>query len=211
MVPVQKCVPNTVQASTGPGETRSGEPIIYPTKKEALPGSESVFASIGPRWANVANTPYLYAKAQSYEGGIHTPMIAFWPKGIAAKGGFSDHIGHVMDFMPTFLQLSGGKYPRSYKGHAITPYTGISLLPALQSNEKASHEVLYNEHYGARYIRDEMWKLVSLSGDTTWHLYRINEDETELHDLASRYPDVVKRLSQQWAAWANTHQVFPKP
>jgi arylsulfatase A-like enzyme len=176
-----------------------------------MPGPETVFASIGARWANVANTPYQYAKAQSYEGGVRTPMIAFWPAGIKSKGTFTDCVGHVMDFMPTFLELSGAKYPKTYNGYSITPYSGISLVAALKGNKTAGHATLYNEHYRARYIRDSQWKLVSLANDTTWHLYKIDADETELNDLSAQHPDVVNRLSQQWRSWAYTHQVFPKP
>jgi arylsulfatase A-like enzyme len=196
-----------------PGQTRDGRKIAYPVNKDknALPGPETVFSSIGARWANVSNTPYQYAKAQSYEGGVRTPMIAFWPAGIKSKGKFSDCVGHVMDFMPTFLQLSGAQYPTTYKGHTITSYTGASLVPALQGSNKQVHTTLYNEHYKARFIRDGEWKLVSLANDTTWHLYKINQDETELNDLSAQHAAIVQKLSQQWYAWANTHQVFPKP
>jgi len=195
-----------------PGETRDGRTIAYPTAQDVMPGGEEVFASIGPDWANVANTPYRYAKAQSYEGGIHTPMIAFWPKGMRAKtGGFSTHVGHVMDFMATVMDLAGTGYPKEYKGHEITPTTGISLVPVLTAEKEASHADLYNEHFNARYIREDNWKLVSLSGDTTWHLYDIDKDETEVHDLAGQHPDVVERLSGRWEEWARTHNVFPRP
>ena len=194
-----------------PGETRAGEKIAYPVNKDVLPGGQKVFASIGAQWANVANTPYQYAKAQSYEGGIRTPMIAFWPKLIQTKGGFSDQPGHVMDFMPTFLEIADARYPKKYNNHDITPYTGRSLLPALKGDIQNSSATLYNEHFRARYIRDGDWKLVSLSSDTTWRLYKIDEDETELNDLSDRYPAVVKKLAAQWREWALTHQVFPKP
>jgi len=194
-----------------PGQTRDGKEISYPVKKDVLPGPQTTFASIGERWANVVNTPYQYAKAQSYEGGVRTPMIAYWPKGIKAKGTFADQLGHVMDFMPTFLNVAKASYPQTYKGHAITPSTGVSLLPAFEGKKAAGHDVLYNEHFNARYVRDGDWKLVSLSGDSTWHLYRINQDETELNDLAAQHPDVVTRMSAQWRQWANTHNVFPKP
>jgi arylsulfatase len=193
-----------------PGETRDGKKISYPVNKEAMPGVETTFASIGERWANVANTPYQYAKAESYEGGVRTPMIAFWPNGIKSKGGLTDHLGHVMDFMTTFIEVAKAKYPAEYKGHSITPATGISLLPAFEGKEKKMHNALYNEHFKARYIRNDEWKLVSLSDDTTWHLYRINEDETELNDLSAEHPDVVNKLAAQWRQWGNTHQVFPK-
>jgi len=194
-----------------PGETRSGEKIIYPTDKKTLPGPENVFASIGAKWANVANTPYRYAKAQSYEGGVRTPMIAYWPAGTKAKGGFNQHIGHVMDFMATFMELAGAHYPDNYHGHAITPMEGVSLVPALKGSSKNKQRILCNEHFKARYVRDSEWKLVSLANDTTWHLYQIDKDETELNDLAARYPEVVKRLEAEWSSWAKEHHVYPKP
>jgi arylsulfatase A-like enzyme len=194
-----------------PGETRDGRKIFYPVNKDSMPGPETSFASIGERWANVSNTPYQFAKAQSYEGGVRTPMIAFWPAGIKSKGGISHHRGHVMDFMPTFLDLAKAKYPETYKGKAITPYEGLSLIPAFENINYAGSRTLYNEHFNARYIRDNDWKLVSLSSDTTWRLYKINADETELNDLSAKNPDVVARLSASWRLWANTHNVLPKP
>ncbi len=83
-----------------PGETRDGRKISYPVKKEVIPGGQEVFASIGERWANVANTPYQYAKAQSYEGGVRTPMIAFWPAGIKSKGSISNTPGMLWILWP---------------------------------------------------------------------------------------------------------------
>ncbi|WP_261387967.1 hypothetical protein [Chitinophaga pinensis] len=64
-------------------------------------------------------------------------MIAYWPKGIKAKGAFADQLGHVMDFMPTFLSVAKASYPQTYKGHNITPTTGISLLPAFEGKQQA--------------------------------------------------------------------------
>lgn len=194
-----------------PGETRDGRKIIFPTKKEILPGDQTSFASIGHRWSNVVNTPYRFAKAQSYEGGVRTPMIASWPKGIKNKGGYSDWLGHVMDFMPTFLELSGAKYPSVVKGQAITPYSGYSLVNAFTNKKTIRKTPLFNEHFNARSVRNDNWKLVSLSGDSIWHLYRIHDDETELVDLAGQHPEVVRQLAAEWQQWANTHAVFPKP
>jgi arylsulfatase A-like enzyme len=193
-----------------PDATRSGERIIYPVNKEVLPGPQNTYASIGPVWANVANTPYRFAKAQSYEGGIRTPMIAFWPKGITTKGGYVDKAGHVMDFMPTFLELAGAKYPKTYKKNAITPYSGISLVSAIKGKDMLPHRQLFNEHFNARYMRHGYWKLVSPANDTTWRLYKIDADETEMNDLSRAQPIVVQKMAQAWHTWANAHQVFPK-
>lgn len=195
-----------------PNMTRAGRPIIYATKKQVLPGPQTTYASIGPRWARVANTPYKYAKAESYEGGIHTPMIAFWPKGITAKkGSFSGQVGHVMDFMKTFIEVSGAKYPATFKGKAITPSQGISLVSSFKGRENAGHINLFNEHFGARYVRTGNWKMVSLSNDTTWHLYNLANDKTEVNDLAPSNRARVKQMEELWKQWAHNSQVFPKP
>ncbi|WP_316828111.1 arylsulfatase [Pedobacter miscanthi] len=195
-----------------PSETRKGSPIVYATQKQAMPGPQTTYSSIGRVWANVANTPYQYAKAESFEGGIHTPMIAYWPQGIKAKkGSYSNQRGHVMDFMKTFVELAGAKYPTTYKGKSIIPTPGISLVPSLKGNENVGHTTLFNEHFGARYARSGNWKLVSLSNDTTWHLFDLSKDKAETNDLAGQNPDKVKELEVLWKNWANANQVFPKP
>lgn len=195
-----------------PNETRDGRKIVYDLKKQILPGAETSYASIGQRWANVANTPYQFWKAESYEGGVHTPLVAYWPKGITAKkGSYSAQVGHVMDFMSTFTDATGATYPKTYKGHTITPTTGISLAPSFSGKASAGHETLFNEHFGARYARQGSWKLVSASRDTTWSLFNLATDQSETQDVAARYPDKVRQLANLWQQWANSHEVFPKP
>jgi len=194
-----------------PGETRDGRKIVYPVYKKVLPGPQTTFSSIGMRWANVANTPYQYAKEESYEGGVRTPLIAFWPKGIKVKkGGFTDQTGHVMDFMATFIELAKAKYPDQYNGNVIKPMQGISFLPVLKGQKVKGHDYLFNEHYKARYARSKDWKLVSTTQDTTWRLYHISQDETELNDLAQKFPDKVKDLDLRWRQWATANHVLPK-
>lgn len=195
-----------------PGETRDGRRIVYAKNKEVMPGPETSYTSIGPRWANVSNTPYRYWKAWSYEGGVHTPMIAFWPKGIKLqKGSFNRQVGHIMDFMPTFLELANAKYPGEYKGHQITPVEGISLAPIFDGKQRAGHDALFNEHVGGRYARRGDWKIVAPNNNNKiWQLYHISEDETELHDVSKQYPDKVQQLDSLWRQWANRVHVFPK-
>jgi arylsulfatase A-like enzyme len=194
-----------------PNETRDGRKISYSLNKDNVPGSELVYSSIGERWANVANTPYRLWKAESYEGGLHTPMIAFWPKGITAKkGSFNPQVGHVMDFMKTFNELAGAVYPKTYKGHDIPSTPGISLVPSFEGMTVKGHEELFNEHFQARYARAGDWKLVSTS-DHNWHLFNLAEDRSETNDLKAQYPAKVKQLDSLWQQWAHTHMVLPKP
>src|SRR5688500_3709119 len=175
-------------------------------------GPGTTFTSIGARWANVSNTPYQHAKASSYEGGVRTPLIAFWPKGITAqKGGISDRAGHVMDFMATFIEVAKARYPESYKGNSIKPLQGVSLVTAFSDNNRnpLAHKALFNEHFGAKYVRFEGWKLVARNNQP-WQLFRINDDETEMNDLSKQNQDIVNRLDKMWQEWAMQNQVLPK-
>lgn len=205
---------NAMQYGPGfdrPGQTRKGEAIAYPVKKDVLPGAETSFSSIGARWANVANTPYQQAKAASYEGGIRTPMIAFWPKGIsAAKGSITGTTGHVMDFMATCIALAHASYPAVYNGHAVKPLQGSSFVPAFTGKKIKESRALFNEHFGARYVRYQGWKLVA-NNNEPWHLYRIDADETEINNLAEARSDMVEKLDKMWQEWARKNHVLPKP
>ncbi|HEX5153426.1 MAG TPA: arylsulfatase [Parafilimonas sp.] len=193
-----------------PGETRDGRTIHYVTRKDIMPGPETTYTSIGPRWANVANTPYQYWKAESFEGGIHTPFIAFWPDGIKLKkNSISKQVCHVMDIMPTLLQVAGTTYPFHYNGHQLLPVQGTSFLPVLKGNAMDGHAALYNEHYGARYIRYDGWKMVARNKES-WHLYHITEDATEQNDVAEKYPAKVQELDSMWNSWANNNHVYPR-
>lgn len=194
-----------------PGQTRKGEAIAYPVKKEVLPGPETCFSSIGARWANAANTPYRQAKASPYEGGVRTPMIAFWPRGITApKGAMSGALGHVMDFMATFMAITHARYPASYRGQPVKPVQGSSFAAAFSGKKNSGTRALFNEHFGARYVRYQGWKLVA-NNNEPWHLYRIDADETEINNLAEARPDMVSKLNSMWEEWALRNHVWPKP
>ena len=195
-----------------PSETRDGRKIVYAKHKEVMAGPETSYTSIGPRWANVSNTPYTHWKAWSYEGGVHTPMIAFWPKGLKLKkGSFNRQTGHDMDFMPTFLELARQQYPTQYKGRQITPMEGVSLAPVLKGKQIKGHDALFNEHVGGRYARQGDWKIVAPNNDNKhWQLFHISEDQTELHDLSKQHPEKVRALDSLWHQWAKRVHVFKK-
>ena len=193
-----------------PGETRDGQKIAYNTDKSVLPGPQTTYFSIGPDWANVANTPYRLWKSQSTEGGVRTPTIVYWPKGIKNKGGKVDMVGHVMDFMATFVELSGATYPKTYNGNDILPLAGSSFAAALKGGKSKGHNILFNEHEGSKYVRQDGWKLVMPKGTRKWSLYNMINDAAEINDLAAQYPDKVKTLSGMWNDWAQQHHVLPK-
>lgn len=194
-----------------PGETRKGEKITYPVDRKVLPGAETTFASTDKMWSNVANTPFRYWKTEPYEGGICTPLIAHWPAGITArKGSVTDQVGHVIDFMATFLELAHAQYPAVFNGHNISPTPGRSLVPVLKGNKRQAHDFLFFEHLGRKAIIHGDWKLLALN-NKPWELYNLRHDRTEVVNVAADHPEIVKELSDKWQAWAVQSNVFPKP
>lgn len=196
-----------------PSKTRDGETIVYPKNKKVLPGPETSYAAIGAKWANVANTPFRFWKAKSYEGGICTPMIAHWPKGIRKNvGGFTDEFGHVMDVMATCVELSGAEYPTTYKGNEIIPMEGKSLVPILKTGEREGHDYLGFEHFNERaFISRDGWKIVRPGLERPWELYNLRTDRSEKHNVAAEHPEIVEKLVEEYNKWAKRCLVEPYP
>ncbi len=213
------CSPEICQ-NFSPGEndrpdmTRDGRQIVYAKDKQVMPGPETTYASLGPKWANVANTPFRYWKAKSYEGGICTPMIAYWPKGIkkTLDGTITPAYGHVMDVMATCVDLAGATYPKTYKGHNIIPLEGISLKLIFTTGTRKGHDYLGFEHFLERaFISADGWKIVRPSGGKRWELYDLNTDRSEKYDVAEQYPDRVASMTKAYEAWAKKCMVEPYP
>src|SRR5438093_3128211 len=81
----------------------------------APPGSAGTHLCLGPGWSTVANTPFRMHKTWVHEGGICTPLIVHWPRGLAARGELRHNPGHIIDFVPTLLELTGGKRPEKWQ------------------------------------------------------------------------------------------------
>lgn len=194
-----------------PSHTRDGHEVVYPTEKEVRPGPETTFAGIGPMWANAVNTPMRRWKAETFEGGICTPLIAHWPAGLGVDGGsITEQPGHVIDVMATCIDLAEASYPTTFEGRPIAPMEGLSLVPILRGSRREGHEALFWEHFGARAVRRGDWKLVAPSG-RPWQLYNLAEDRTETVDRAEERPDLLVELSALYDAWAARDLVEPAP
>ena len=96
----------------------------------AGPGSGGSFLCLGPGWSTVGNTPFRLHKSWVHEGGISTPLLAHWPRGIAAKGELRHAVAHVIDIVPTVLELVGAKPDKTWNGVEPPPFPGRSLVPA---------------------------------------------------------------------------------
>jgi arylsulfatase len=167
----------------------------------APPGSAKTFLCLGPGWSTSSNTPLRLHKSWVHEGGIASPLIVHWPKGIREHGQLRHTPGHFIDLPPTMLELAGGSVVGEWNGATPPPLPGRSLVPALNEDELIRHDYLYWHHMNNRAIRVGDWKLVSAGGkqeDGPWELYNLRADRCEMKNLAPQYPDKVKELAQLW-------------
>jgi arylsulfatase len=164
-------------------------------------GSAATYLSLGPGWSSAANTPFRRHKTWVHEGGIATPLIAHWPRGIAARGELRRDPGHVIDLVPTLLELAG--LPAAATAGA-PGFPGRSLVPAFRRDGDVKRDFLYFDHEGNRALRVGDWKLVSAKADGgAWELYDLAKDRGETRNLASERPDLVRDLASRWQAAAD--------
>jgi arylsulfatase A-like enzyme len=193
-----------------PKQTRDGYPVRQ--GQGVMPGGADTYIGYGQSWANVSNTPFREYKHWQHEGGISTPLIAHWPKGIATprQGQLDAQPAHLIDIMATCVDLAGAPYPATRNGHAIQPMEGVSLAPAFTGESLQRPQPLFWEHEGNRAIRQGDWKLVS-KHPGGWELYHMTADRTEMNDLAAQQPERVKAMTALWDAWAQRVGVRPWP
>lgn len=163
----------------------------------APPGSAASYLCLGPGFSSVANTPHRRHKTWVHEGGISTSLIAHWPQGIAAKGELRHTPAHVIDVVPTVLEVVGVNKPRAWQGEPIPRAPGKSLVPALAKDVTIERESLWWLHEGNRAVRVGDWKLVAAKGEP-WELYDLKTDRAEQHNLAAQMPAKVMELEQIW-------------
>ena len=164
---------------------------------QAPAGSERTYLCLGPGFSSACNTPHRRHKTWVHEGGISTPLIAHWPAGIASKGELRQTPGHMIDFVPTALEVAGVQKPKEWDGEPIPPAPGKSLVNAFSSAQTVSRDSLWWLHEGNRAVRVGEWKLVAAKNEP-WQLYDLKTDRAEQHDLATQMPEKVKELESAW-------------
>ena len=164
----------------------------------AAPGSAASYLCLGPGWSTVANTPFRRHKTWVHEGGICTPFIAHWPAGISARGELRNNPGHVVDIVPTILEVAGGSKPEAWKGEPVPPAPGRSLVPVFSKDDSVPHDFIWWYHEGNRALRVGDLKIVSAGEKGAWELYDLKTDRAETKNLAAQRPDRVMELSALW-------------
>ncbi|MDG2383452.1 MAG: arylsulfatase [Pirellulaceae bacterium] len=193
------------------------------TANEVPPGPMESYRTLGVAWANASNTPFRKYKWWNHEGGVSTPLIAYWPDVIQDGGRISHQIGHIMDIMVTCLNVAGVRSPVYSNSHQIQSLEGRSLLPIFQGEQRQNSEFFHWRFGGSGAVRKGKWKLISAdtnprtgidffkdNGDNSkrnsnsemqWELYDMQSDRTETNNVADKYPEITRQLSQAWKQW----------
>lgn len=191
--------------------------IAEQVKKLDLIGSEYSSPNYPLGWAQATNVPFRQWKQDANsEGGTRNPLILSYPKGIAVAGGVRHQYGHVIDLLPTTLELARLVAPAVVGGVAQDPFEGSSLAYTIKDAQApARHLTQYYEINGTRAIYHDGWKAATLHRPGTpfdqdvWELYNLNQDPTELHDLAASEPARLKELKALFESEGRKYQVFP--
>jgi arylsulfatase A-like enzyme len=177
-------------------------------------------------WAQAANTPFKFWKQDANsEGGTHNPLIVYYPKGITEKGGIRTQYSHVIDILPTTLDLTGIKAPEQIKSVKQEAIEGTSLAYSLNdAKAPTQHSTQYYYIFGSRSIYQNGWKAglaypsSFITGnaksnaafdENAWELYNLNDDYTERIDLAKKYPEKLAELKALFEKQAQEHHLYP--
>ena len=185
----------------------SNQNILHTGRMLEEMGGPGTFHSVGSGWANASNTPWRLYKHFNHEGGIASPGIVHWPRGLRVDPGTIVRTpAHVIDLLPTAMKVAGAQEAQS------DALPGIDLIGQINTavDSQEHSRMLFFEHQGNRAVRHGKWKLVALD-DEPWELYDMRNDRTETNDLAAANPLVVKELSQAWDQWADRNFVTPLP
>ena len=187
-------------------------------------GDETTYPFYPEGWAAAVNTPFRYYKGYAdYEGGTHNGLIVFAPQIIKEKGAIRSQYTHVIDVLPTTVELTGAKVPATIDGYKQNAVEGTSFAYAVKSAdnniedqkhvqyyELASSYAIYKDGWKAQFPNDKDFQYRNRGElDSTPHLYNLKEDFNESKDLAKKYPEKVKELQTIFDTEAQKYNVYP--
>ncbi len=191
--------------------SRKGVTLLHTGEDLAKVGGPETYHSVGSGWSCLSNTPLRMYKHYNHEGGNCSPLLVHWPNGIEQPDRWVREPIHLFDVMPTVCEIADVDYPNLFKGSAIHPQEGLSLVPLMQGDSLIERTLCF-DHFEASAIRKGKWKL--LRGNTRyphqeWALYDMEADRCETTDLADTHPALIEELSGEWMAWARRVKVHP--
>ena len=190
-------------------------------------GSDKTYPHMAVQWSWAFDTPFKWTKqVASHFGGTRQGMAISWPGHITDVGGIRSQFHHMIDIVPTLLEVTGVKSPDLVNGIKQKPIEGVSMaytFDKANANAPSKHETQYFEMVGNRAIYHDGWVAATTPpvapwllgatmpalGDYHWELYNIANDFSENNDLAAQQQDKLKEMQALFLAEAGKYNVFP--
>jgi arylsulfatase A-like enzyme len=192
-------------------------------------GSDLTTPHMSVAWSWAFDTPFKWTKQiASYFGGTRQGMSISWPGHIKDVGGIRSQFHHIIDIVPTLLEVTGIQPPATVNGIAQKPIEGISMAYTFDSanaNAPSKRATQYFEMFGNRALYHDGWiattvppqppwlmgtvKMPDVLTGYKWELYNIADDFSENNDLAAKNPDKLKELQGLFMDEARKYQVLP--
>ena len=216
-----------------PNEFTTFNGVSVPVKDQFLWyefwGSERTFPHFSAGWAWAMDTPFKWMKqVASHYGGTAQGVALSWPGHINDVGGIRRQFHHIIDIVPTILEATGISAPDTINGIKQRPIEGVSMVytwDKANANVPTRHKTQYFEMLGNRAIYHDgwlacthpanlPWELSTASPPDVitgyrWELYNVQEDPTELNDLAGKMPEKLKQMQEIFYAEAKKYDVLP--
>ncbi len=192
-------------------------------------GTDRTYNHMAVGWTWAFDTPYSWTKQiASHLGGIRQGMCVSWPGHIKDVGGIRNQFCHMIDVVPTLLEISGIPAPETVDGIKQAPIEGTSIAYTFDqknANEPSRHKTQYFEMMGDHAIYHEGWMAstkvirppwvvigpVNMDplNNVTWELYDLNKDWTQSEDVAAKYPGKLKEMKELFLKEAKKYEVLP--
>lgn len=192
-------------------------------------GSDRTYNHMAVGWAWAFDTPFLWCKQiASHFGGIRQGVAISWPGHITDPGGVRNQFHHVIDIVPTLLEVTGVHAPDTVNGIHQKPIEGVSMaytFDQANAHQPSPHHTQYFEMMGDHAIYHDGWILSTKvirppwevigpvnqdpANNVTWELYDLSKDWTQFNDVAAANPAKVKALKALFVQEAKKYEVFP--
>ena len=209
---------------------------INPTAAENMPfydawGSNQTYPHYSIAWAWTFDTPFKWTKQiASYFGGTKNGMAISWPARIKDKGGIRWQFHHVIDIVPTLLEITGIAQPVQVDGVAQKPIEGTSLAYTFDAgaggfDAPSRHRSQYFEMLGVYGMYSDGWMLSAKPRRAPWQLtgaaiadpatayelelYELKNDWTQYTDVAAQNPQKARELRDLMFGEFAKYQVLP--
>jgi arylsulfatase len=177
-------------------------------------GSDRTYNHMAVPWAWAFDTPFSWTKQiSSHWGGVRQGMAISWPGHITDLGGIRNQFHHIIDIVPTILEAAGIQQPEVVDGIPQKPIEGVSMMYTFDkanANAPSTHHTQYFEMFGDHAIYHDGWIASTKVMRPPWvtagnfsqdpaaypyELYDLTKDWTQFDNVADKYPEKLKEMS----------------